>query len=223
MAPDARILGVIPARGGSKGIPRKNLRLLCGKPLIQWTIEAARRSGRLERFVVSTEDPEIAQVARACGADVLDRPAALATDEASTLAVLQHAVEALRPTVVVVLQPTSPIRSDGLIDRCLERFLAAAPDSLATVHRDHSYEYGQAMPRRQDMPPRWVDNGNVYVIDDGLIRRGDRYGARVERVEISRAEGVEIDDEFDWWLAERVVSSELVTQVRVEPPQVSRC
>lgn len=205
MPVDPTILAVIPARGGSKGIPRKNLRLLCGRPLVQWTIDAARAARLLDRIVVSTEDAEIAALAARCGAEVLPRPPELATDTATTLEVVQQAVQVLPAGVVVVLQPTSPIRSRGLIDRCIRQWQAERADSLGTVHRDHSYEYGQAMPRRQEMRPRLVDNGNVYVLAADTVRRGHRFGARLATYEVSRPEGVEIDEEFDCWLAERIL------------------
>lgn len=199
------ILGIIPARGGSKGVPRKNVRPVAGKPLLVWTIEAAAKSARLTRFAVSTEDDEIAKVAGLHGASVLCRPAELATDEASTLSVMQHVLDHLPADIVVVLNPTSPIRREGLIDRCIERFLAVGADSLGTVHKDSSYEYGQDMPRRQDITPRLVDNGNVYVIRAEVIRRGQMLGDRLATFEISREEGVEIDEEFDCWLAEQIL------------------
>lgn len=199
------VLGIIPARGGSKGVPRKNIRLAAGKPLLVWTIEAAQKSRVLERWVVSTEDAEIAEIARRHGAEVLPRPAELASDEASTVSVLQHVLEQVPAEVVVVLAPTSPIRRDGLIDACIERFFTEGADSLGTVHKDYSYEYGQDMPRRQEIRPRLVDNGNVYVIRSEVIRAGRWLGDRLAVFETTREEGVEVDDEFDLWLAEQVL------------------
>ncbi len=199
------ILGVIPARGGSKGVPRKNLKTICGRPLIAWTIDAAKRARRLDRWVVSTEDAEITAIARREGAEVLNRPRELATDEASTLAVIQHALTEIPTDVVVVLHPTSPIRRDDLIDAAITRFEQSGADSLGTVHKDFSYEYGQDMPRRQEIRPRLIDNGNVYVLDARLVRAGRWLGERLATYEVSREEGVEIDDEFDWWLAERIL------------------
>ncbi len=201
------ILGVIPARGGSKGVTRKNIRPVAGKPLLVWTIEAAKQSKLLERWVVSTEDAEIAEIATRNGAEVLARPAQLATDEASTVSVLQHALDHIPAEVVVVLAPTSPIRrGGGLIDACIEKFFDEAADSLGTVHKDYSYEYGQEMPRRQEIRPRLVDNGNVYVIRAEVIRGGRWLGDRLAIFETTREEGVEIDDEFDLWLAEQVLN-----------------
>jgi len=199
------VLGVIPARGGSKGVPRKNLKPIAGKPLIVWTIEAAAKSKLMTRCVVSTEDDEIAQVVACHGASVLRRPAELATDDADTLVVLQHALEQMPADVVVVLHPTSPIRREGLIDGCIQRFLDSKVDSLGTIHKDYSYEYGQDMPMRQEIKPRLVDNGNVYVVRAGLIKAGRVLGERLTTFEISREEGVEIDEEFDFWLAEQIL------------------
>lgn len=188
-------------------MPRKNVRAVAGRPLLAWTIEAALAATRLDGYLVSTEDGEIAGVARAYGAKVLSRPPELATDEADTLQVLQHVLEHVPVDVVVVLQATSPVRRPGLIDRCIEKFLAEGLDSLGTVHEDHSYEYGQEMPRRQEIRPRRVDNGNVYVIKREVIQAGRQIGDRWGVFETSRPEGVEIDDEFDLWLAEQILQS----------------
>jgi CMP-N-acetylneuraminic acid synthetase len=199
------ILGVIPARGGSKGVPRKNLRRIEGLPLIEWSIRAAAESALLDRSVVSTEDPEIARVAREAGSEVLERPAALATDDASTLSVLEHLVETIPAEVVVVLQPTSPIRDSGLIDSCIRRFLESAADSLATGYICKSVEYGRNVLRRQDIDGFFMDDGNVYVIRADRIRQGDRYGERIERVLLDREQNVEIDDEYDFWVAGQIL------------------
>jgi N-acylneuraminate cytidylyltransferase len=200
------VLAVIPARGGSKGVPGKNIKKIAGKPLLAWTIERAKSSRWIDRLVVSTEDAKIAAVARKYGAEVLKRPKALATDKADTLPVLQHALRSCPADVLVVLQCTSPIRAKDLIDRAVEKFLAAKADSLGTVTHDHSYEYGQDMPRRQEIKPRMVDNGNVYVNRaDLVLKKGDRYGKKLATLETSREEGVEIDDLYDFWLAEKIL------------------
>jgi CMP-N,N'-diacetyllegionaminic acid synthase len=202
---EPNILGVIPARGGSRGIPRKNLHPVAGRPLVAWSIDAARESRRLARFVVSTEDREIADVAGSLGASVLWRPPALAADDIGTLEVVRHALTALTADVVVVLQPTSPVRGFGLVDAAVETFLAAGADSLGTVHRDFTYEYGNDMPRRQDMTPRLVDNGSVYVIAASLVRAGRWLGDRLATLAVSREEGIDVDEEFDLWLAEQIL------------------
>lgn len=201
------ILGVTPARGGSKGIPRKNVTPLCGKPLLAWTIESAAASRLLNRYVVSTEDPEIAAVARQWGAEVLDRPSELASDDATTLSVLQHAIEEIPADVVVVLQPCCPIRDPDLIDRCIRRFLEAGADSLATGFRCTYRPYGAdgREVRRQDVEGFFYDDGNVYVIKADLLRAGDRFGKRIEHMVIDREQHIDIDEPFDLWLAEQVL------------------
>ena len=199
------ILGVIPARGGSKGIPRKNIKMIAGKPLIAWTIEAAKGSKLLDRFVVSTEDPEIAEISRKYGAEVIDRPAELATDEASTLSVLQHAISIIKADTVVILQPTSPVRDTDLIDRCIRRFQEIKADNLAAGFICKFMEYGTYTQRRQDLKGFFYDDGNVYVIKTDLIKKGKLLGKNVERFKTSREENVEIDDDFDFWMAEQIL------------------
>jgi len=199
------ILGITPARGGSKGVPKKNLKPIAGKPILVWTMEAARASKLLDRYVVSTEDAEIAKVTREMGVEVLDRPAALATDEATTLSVLQHALAQIPAETLVLLQATSPIRDPDLIDRCIRRFLDTKPDSLATGFICKYVEYGKNELRRQDIPGFFYDDGNVYMIRADLIRAGERIGTRIERVLLDREQNVDVDDEFDFWLAEQIL------------------
>ncbi len=199
------ILGVTPARGGSKGIVKKNIKPLCGKTLIGWTIEAAKRSQLLDEYIVSTEDAEIARVSEEAGARVLWRPEFLATDEADTLPVLQHALEQIPADTLVLLQTTCPIRDANLIDRCIERFFEKQADSLATGFLCNYTEYGTSDFRRQDIEGFFYDDGNVYVMKGDLVRQGDRYGKRIEKMYLDREQNVEIDDHFDFWLAEQVM------------------
>ena len=202
---NGNILGITPARGGSKGIPKKNIKQIAGKPLITWTIEAAKKSKLLDRYVVSTEDEEIAQVVRGCDAEVLSRPSELATDEASTLSVLQHEIKTIPCDIVVLLQATSPIRKPGLIDECIREFVDNGYDSLATGFMCKYIEYSKNYLRRQDVEGFFYDDGNVYVIDADVIRNGDQYGKKLGRKIISRWENIEIDDEFDFWVVEKIL------------------
>lgn len=199
------ILGITPARGGSKGIPRKNIKKIAGKPLIAWTIEAALQSKLLDRYVISTEDTEIADVVVKCGAEVLWRPPELATDEADTLDVLKHALENIPCDAVALLQATSPIRRKGLIDECIREFCDNGYDSLATGFMCKYIEYAKNELRRQDINGFFYDDGNVYVIKPDIIKSGDRYGKKIGRKIISRQENVEIDDEFDFWIAGKIL------------------
>ena len=203
------ILGIIPARGGSKGVPRKNLKKLCGKPLIAWTIEAAKKSKLFDRYVVSTEDEEIAEVSKKYGAEVIHRPPELARDETPILPVLQDALKKIDATVVVLLNPTSPIRNSDLIDHCIRRFLDSGADSLATGFMCKYKEYGTHDRRRQDIEGFFYDDGNVYVIKADLIKKGDRFGKKIERVITAKEQNIDIDDDFDFWLAEQILKKRL--------------
>jgi len=199
------ILGVTPARGGSRGIPRKNLATCCGKPLLAWTIEAALASRLLDRFVVSTEDNEIAGVSRSLGVGVLPRPAHLATDDATTLAVLQQVLSVIPADTVVLLQCTSPVREEGLIDACIRRFQETGADSLATGFWCSLFPWGSYSARRQDLTPFFHDDGNVYVLRADQVRKGDLWGKKRERFSVNREQTFEIDDEFDLWLNEKIL------------------
>lgn len=203
------ILGITPVRGASKGIPRKNIRMIAGKPLIAWTIEAAKRSKLLDRYIVSTEDKEIAGISKKFGAEVIDRPTALARDETPTIDVLRHVVEVVPCDIVVLLQATSPVRNEGLVDSCINEFRKNSYDSLATGFMCKYVEYGKNELRRQDINGFFYDDGNVYVIKSDLIRNGDRYGREICRKIISRWENIEIDDDFDFWLAEKILENRL--------------
>lgn len=199
------VLGVTPARGGSKSIPRKNLKLIAGKPLIAWTIEAAKRSELLDRYVISTEDKEIANFAESLGAEVIWRPPELASDEATSLSVLQHAVENIPCKAVVLLQATSPIRNEKLIDDCIHEFLINDYDSLATGFTCKYIEYGKNNKRRQDIKGFFYGDGNIQIIKADLVRNGERFGKKLGKKIISRWENVDIDDEFDFWLAGQIL------------------
>lgn len=201
------ILGVTPARGGSKGVPCKNIKMIAGKPLFVWTIEVAKKSKYLDRYIVSTEDKGIAAVAKKYNAETLKRPDNLSTDKASTLSVLRYVVNKVPCDIVVLLQATSPIRKPGLIDECIEKFLENNHDSLATGFMCKYAEYGKNELRRQDMKGFFHDDGNVYIIRADLIRRGDRYGKKIGRKIISRWENTDIDDGFDFWVAEKILQS----------------
>jgi len=197
-----KVLGVITARGGSKGVPRKNLRPLAGKPLIAHTIETARESCAFDRLILSTDDAAIAEAGRAYGCDVpFMRPAALARDETPHLPVLQHAVQWLReheryePDAVMILQPTSPLRraadirdSIAMLERSGAdsvvsvsevpahynpmRTLRVSDDGLATLFVTGA-PVRQRINRRQDMPAAWTMNGAIYVFRAFVLDGGD--------------------------------------------------
>lgn len=200
------ILGITPARGGSKTIPRKNIKNIAGKPLIAWTIEAAKQSKLLHDYVVSTEDKEIENVSKQYGARVIDRPQELASDEAGTLLVLQHVIKKIPADIVVLLQCTSPVREKGLIDKCIQTFLDRNADSLATGFICNLYEWGSYdNKRRQDLKGWFHDDGNVYVMKTSNIAKSEPWGKKREQFLISREQNVEIDEPFDFWLNEQIL------------------
>lgn len=200
-----KCLALIPARGGSKGMPGKNIRIMHGKPLLAWSIERARESERIDRILVSTDSGRIAAEALKYGAEVLMRPAYLATDTASTQDVMAHALESFPAETLVLLQPTSPFRSRGLIDACIDKFREGNYDSLATGFLCDYKEYGTNALPRQQIEGFFYDDGNVYVIKAENILKGDRYGDKIGRYYTSRFENAEIDDAFDFWLLEQIM------------------
>ena len=218
------VVAVIPARGGSKALPRKNILPLAGTPLLAYTIRDARAAKRVDRTIVSTDDAEIADVARAAGAEVpFTRPAELATDHATTEAVLQHTLcwlekeERARVDVIVLLEATSPLRTPGLIDAVVARLDDPEIDTAFTVVRDHGYFWNQNGGRpvrldpgyqpRQTRAPRWRETGSVYATRAAVVRRGERIGPRVTLVEQDPVDAlVDIHTAFDLWLAERILT-----------------
>jgi N-acylneuraminate cytidylyltransferase len=179
---EARVLAIIPARGGSKGLPRKNIVELAGKPLIAWTIEAAKRSKYIDRFILSSDDLEIIEVAKTWGCEVpFIRPAALAGDDAPGIGPVLHAIQELSGyDLVVLLQPTSPLRTSEDIDAAIELCVSKnAPACVSVTEcKQHPYlvfsrtangcllpflEVGEKRNRRQDFPGAFILNGAVYV------------------------------------------------------------
>ena len=198
------ILGLIPARGGSKGIPRKNLHPLAGQPLLKWTLDAAKESKLLDHFVVSTEDEEIGDYADFNGCSILWRPEELATDDATTASVLQHAASTCwEYDTIVLLQPTSPIRFRGLIDRCIEKFHETECDTLATGYTSYDFEWGTTtnMPR-QKMKGFFYDDGNVYVHKAKHLREGKWWGEKRHPMITEPWYNIELDTMADFWMAE---------------------
>jgi CMP-N,N'-diacetyllegionaminic acid synthase len=231
-----KVLGVITARGGSKGIPGKNLKLLGGKPLIAHTIEAANDAA-LDRVIVSTEDPVIADVARRLGCEVpFMRPAELSRDETPHLPVIQHAAQWMRehagyqPDVVMILQPTSPLRSAVDIGGALRMLELSGADSVVSVSSvsahahpmrmlrvdDDSYAtlFATGEPvrkrinRRQDLPKAWVMNGAIYACRRSVLFDNipSLYGDRVVAFPMPEDRSISIDVLEDWDAAERALA-----------------
>jgi len=218
------VIGIIPARGGSKGVPRKNIRLLAGKPLIAHTIEHALRARQVNRTVVSTDDAETAEIARRYGAEVVKRPAKLATDTASSETALLHVLSFLEqtegyiPSLVVFLQATSPLRQPDDIDNAIDALNAANADSLFSCCPSHgfywrltdgklasaNYDY-RHRPMRQDCPPEYIENGSIYVTKAEILKSNEnRLGGRIAFYEMSLLDSFQIDTEDDFLLLEKL-------------------
>lgn len=232
--PDAGpVLAIVPARGGSKGVPRKNVRLLAGRPLLAYTADAARASEVCDRIVLSTDDAEIADVGRACGLDVpCLRPPDLATDTTPMLPVLQHMLgelerEGWQPDIVVLLQPTSPLRRAAHIRQAVELLRTTEADSVVTVvevPRHLSPDYvmriegsrlvpflpeGARVTRRQDARPAYSREGTVYAFRRSTLERfGNIYGDDCRPLLIDPRDSLSIDTPDDWADAEQRLRQE---------------
>lgn len=228
-----KILGIIPARGGSKGILRKNLAELCGRPLIDWSIDSGKQllmNGVLARCIVSTDDQEIAAVAREHGADVpFFRPPEAATDTAKALVYVLHALDALEPVdgaydAVMILQPTSPRRDPAAIAEAVARFAATGADSLISCYQEDyinelvMYEDeggGRIRPRhpnhnkgvrRQDHGPTMVRNGAVYVTRVSYLRTtGQLVCDNPVLLRMKKMESIDVDTQDDLELLRAVL------------------
>jgi CMP-N-acetylneuraminic acid synthetase len=201
-------IAVIPARGGSKGLPGKNIKLLNNKPLIAWSIESAQQAKKIDRVIVSTDSDEIKKVALEYGAEVIDRPAHLSTDEATTISVLEQIIQEIPLAVsIVVLQPTSPLRDDNLIDNCIEQYESKYYTNLATGYWCKFKEFGSHNNlRRQDYKGFFYDDGNLYILSRELIEKGLWCGDKPARFINDKHMNFEIDDEVDFIIVEALIN-----------------
>ena len=218
------IVAIIPARGGSKGIPRKNIKQLFGKPLIVWTIEHGKKSRYIGRITVSTEDKEIAEISKKYGAEVIERPEELAKDETPTIDVIFHVLQVVKaenfePGLVVLLQPTSPLRNAQDIDNAIELFLKNDCESVVSVCEvEHSLYWSFEIEnrylkpifggkylnmRRQDLPKVYTPNGAIYVSTPEILRKYKSfYCSKTIPYIMPPERSVDIDNEIDFMLAE---------------------
>jgi CMP-N-acetylneuraminic acid synthetase len=225
------VVGLVPARGGSKGVPGKNIKRLAGRPLLEYTARAAAASGVLDRLVLSTDSEEIAALGARLGLDVpFLRPAALAADDTPMLPVIRHALEALAAQgcvvdVLVLLQPTSPLRRPQHISDAVRLLRESGADSVVTVaelprHLSPDYvmkiEDGKLKPflaegaritRRQDARAAYWRDGTVYACWRRTIERfGSLYGEDCRPLVVDAADALSIDSADDWDAAERLLA-----------------
>ena len=218
------IISIIPARGGSKGIPRKNIKLLNGKPLISYSIDASNSCSLIDETYVSTEDAEISEISKGNNAEVIERPDELAGDDSSSIDVILHVLDYLEnkgelPDLFVLLQPTSPLRTSEDIEASINSFLESDCDSLVSVcaldHRsllNFSLEDGFLVQnnneslfnsRRQDIPTHYSLNGAIYITTPEFIRKNKSfYSDKTIPHVMSKEKSIDIDTSFDFKLAE---------------------
>ncbi len=220
------ILALVPARGGSKGIPRKNIQPLAGKPLLAYTIEHARQTPAITRVVVSTDDAEIAAIAQQYGAEVVWRPVEISGDDASSESALLHALDYLRdtegyePDLVVFLQATSPLRQPDDIQKAIETLQREQADALFSACAVHgfiwrregkrlsslSYDY-RNRPRRQEMGGEdLLENGSIYVFKPAMLRQyGNRLGGKIAVYRMHPLDSFQVDEPDDLQLIEQLL------------------
>ncbi|HUI06200.1 MAG TPA: acylneuraminate cytidylyltransferase family protein [Verrucomicrobiae bacterium] len=226
-----QVLGIVTARGGSKGLPRKNIQLLGGKPLLQYTAEAALRAKRLTRVVLSTEDPEIAEVGRRCGLEVpFMRPAELARDDTPHVPVLQDVVRKLEQArsiydAILTLQPTNPLRLPSDIDGAIQLLEETGADSVISFVAvgekhparmkfigadgrvvDPPFAEKSEGQRRQDLPPLYLREGSIYLTRRDVLMKGNSVkGCDCRAWIIPPGRACNIDGPFDLFLAEQLL------------------
>jgi N-acylneuraminate cytidylyltransferase len=218
---DLSVIAVIPARGGSKGIPRKNILPLGGIPLIAHSILSAKKSKYIDKVFVSTDDDEIADISRAWGAEVIIRPAELANDTASSESVLLHAAEQLNFDLLVFMQATSPLTSSADLDAAIHKLKDENYDSILSVTKDHggflcggftwtgdgkSINYDHtSRPRRQDMDVTFRENGAFYITSkEGLLESSNRLSGKIGIYEMPYTRSFEIDEFTDLDLISKI-------------------
>lgn len=228
MIENKKVLAVVPARGGSKGIPNKNIAPLHGKPLINWTIEAAQASQYIDRLILSSDDARICRVAESAGCEVpFVRRKELATDDAKSIDVVLDSLEKVPGfDLIVLLQPTSPLRSTSDIDGCLELLVDRSAHSAVTVAPAQEHPYliysmdaggrldpfigaaQQASLRRQDLPGAYSLNGAVYVAEIEWLRKTRSFiSGQPAGYVMPKLRSVDIDDQEDLELAAEYLSA----------------
>lgn len=221
-------VAIIPARGGSKGVRRKNVRPLCGEPLVAHSIRHALQSSQVDETYVTTDDDEIAEVSLAAGARIIKRPPELSGDRASSESAIIHAMDEIEKErgaaleLVAFLQCTSPIRRPEDIDRAIELLKTESADSLLSVVETHRFFWSESdgqmqslnydyrnRRRRQDFENSYMENGSLYVFRaDGMRAARNRLFGKIVPYIMSPDSAFEIDDELDFVILEAIMKHE---------------
>ncbi|MEZ5335182.1 MAG: glycosyltransferase [Methanolobus sp.] len=221
-----RIIAIIPARGGSKGIPRKNIKLLAGKPLIAYTIESAISSKYIDDVIVSTEDDAIAIVSKLYGAKVIERPGELAEDHVTLDPVIYYTLKQAELIhhqnydIVITIQPTSPLLKSETFDRSIERLIEENADSLISVkaesHLFWTKKNGKYTPfyserkNRQYLEPVFPETGSMLISKKEVISENNRIGNKLQLFEVPENEAIDIDTYQDWLIAENELNKKTI-------------
>jgi YrbI family 3-deoxy-D-manno-octulosonate 8-phosphate phosphatase len=222
-----KVIAIIPARGGSKGIPRKNVRQLAGKPLITYTLQQARQTSALDRVIVSTDDQEIAAISEQLGAEVVWRPKEISGDTATSESALVHVLEHLRntenyePELVVFLQATSPLRRERDIQGAIETLKREQADSLFSAGPVHGFVWRQRADtltpvnydpgkrqRRQDLVETiWEENGSIYIFKPWVLKEyNSRLGGKIAVYQMDKLDSLQVDEPDDLELIETIIA-----------------
>ena len=219
-------LAIIPARGGSKRLPRKNILDLCGKPLISWSIEAALKSKYISKVVVSSDDEEILNISSNFGADIIKRPYELANDTATTFDAIKHTINNLEKyDYIVLLQPTSPLRNENQIDEAIELLEEKQADAIVSVcEMDHSPLWSNTLPkdgnmnnflrdevlnkRSQDLEKYYRVNGAVYICKTDKLLENKSFFLKdnIFAYIMDKKNSIDIDEEIDFEIAKVLIN-----------------
>lgn len=223
---------IIPARGGSQGIPRKNLAEIGGKPLLWWTIKAAKESKRVDKIYLTTDDKEIKEFGLSQGIEVIQRPKKISDSSASSESAIIHALDQIEKTseckvsLVVFLQATSPLRKKDDIDNAIAYYYDSKADSLFSssiaedltlwqknnknILKSINYDY-KNRAIRQDSPVQYIENGSIYIFSPDIIRKyNNRLGGKIDTFIMKAWQVHEIDAPDDLKLAEYYLKKELI-------------
>ena len=218
---DKKIIVLIPARGGSKGIPKKNIKKFMGSPLIVHTINYALSCHGISDVYVTTDNLEISEISKNAGAKIIDRPSNISTDTATTESAIEHALSQIniKPDIIVLLQPTSPLRPEGSLEKGIKKFISEGYDSLLSISPTHKFFWGVSetkttpkydylnRPRRQDLNQNqisYIENGSLYIFSYNHFQKvKNRLGGKIGHIIFPEEYSMEIDTELDFEILQK--------------------